>query len=113
MSYAKCTPWGTIRTGPQFQKLTPGEKAAVIAHETAHIRNHDSLKRIWWLVTLRYFFRPEWVAQKCKDQEFAADQYVKDCGLAPWLAMFLARAKDDSGGPFHPSVMERVRALNG
>lgn len=113
MSYvAKCTPWGTIRTGSHFQRLSALEKEAVIAHERAHIRNHDAIKRLWWLVTLQYFFRFETVAARCRAQEFAADQYVKECGLAPWLVIFLARG-NAAGDDFHPSVEERVRALHG
>ncbi|MFP3571145.1 M48 family metalloprotease, partial [Paraburkholderia sp. SIMBA_030] len=74
-----------------FRSLTATEKAAVMAHETGHIRNYDTLRRLWWFLTLRVFWDFEWVCARCREQELAADAYVKEQGLAHGMRSFLCR----------------------
>ncbi|HHX4053958.1 MAG: M48 family metalloprotease [Burkholderia contaminans] len=109
---ARCTPWGTIQTGIFFRSLTAIEKDAVIAHERAHLIRRDPLRRLWWLLTLQLIFRPEWVFARVREQELAADQYVKEQGLAAGLRMFLRR-HPHPGSALHPSSQERLEALHG
>jgi hypothetical protein len=109
---ARCTPWGTIQTGDYFCRLSPMEKQAVLAHERAHLIHHDALIRLWWILSLQVVFRPNWVFEQCRVQEFRADAYVKSQGLARGLRSFLTRFPH-AGGPLHPSTFDRVGALDG
>lgn len=109
---ARCTPWGTVQTGDYFLRLTDSEKSAVLAHERAHVRNRDALKRLWWVVSLRVVFDPQWVFARCREQEFAADRYVKQRGMAAGMRSFLRRFPQPASA-LHPSSKERLEALNG
>jgi hypothetical protein len=109
---ARCTPWGTVQTGDYFRQLTQVEKAAVLAHETAHLLNHDALRRLWWVLSLQVLFRPQWVFARCREQEFAADRYVRQMGLARGMRSFLCRYPQPASA-LHPSTKERLEALNG
>lgn len=108
---ARCTPWGTVQTGDYFRRLTQLEKAAVLAHETAHILNRDGLRRLWWLISLRLLRDPEWVYARCREQEFIADQYVKEQGLARGMRSFLCRYPHPASD-LHPGSKERLEALH-
>ena len=108
---ARSTPWGAIQTGDYFWYLTDIEKTAVLMHEWAHIRNRDALKRLRWIVTLRIFTNPQWVFERCREQEFAADFYVRECGLAHALRSFLIRFPQHAS-ELHPSSKQRLEALN-
>lgn len=108
---ARCTPWGTIQTGDYFQRLTAAEKSAVLLHEKAHIRSHDALRRLWWVLSLQIIFRTQWVFEQCRQQEFAADRYVKEHGEARALRSFLTRFPH-AAGPLYPSTFDRVEALD-
>jgi Zn-dependent protease with chaperone function len=107
---AYATPWGTIRTGSLFEKLTPREQLAVLAHERGHIVHRHAWKRIWWMVTLQVFIREDAYWAMCRAQEFEADQHAVKGGHTTGLAMVLARcpiAQTDS----HPSKQERLARL--
>lgn len=109
---ARCTPWGTIQTGDYFRRLTPIEKAAVVMHEFAHIQRRDQLKRLWWVVSLQIVFRTQWVFERARDQEIAADLYVLQMGLGEGMRMFLRRHPHPASA-LHPSSKERLEALHG
>jgi heat shock protein HtpX len=60
-----------------MQSLTPEELAGVIAHELAHVKNHDTLMAI------------------SRTREYAADEMgARICGQPMWLASALARIDD-------------------
>ncbi|MHB9838506.1 M48 family metalloprotease [Paraburkholderia terrae] len=108
---ARCTPWGTIQTGAYFRHLTPDEKSAVLLHERAHIAHRDVLRRVWWIVSLKILRDPQWVYERCRDQEFAADRYVKMAGYANGMCSFLRRHPQPAS-LLHPSSKQRLEALN-
>jgi Zn-dependent protease with chaperone function len=108
--YAYSTPWGTIRTGALFEKLTPREQAAVQAHERGHIVHKHVLKRMLWLFSGYAVFHQEKYYAMCRAQEFEADSYAVKTGHAAGLAMVLTRiagAKTNT----HPSKQERLARL--
>lgn len=109
---ARCTPWGTIQTGEFFARLTDAEKSAVLMHEQAHIRSHDPLRRLWWVLSLQILFRPGWVFEQCRKQEFAADAYAVARGHGAGLKMFLRRFPQTSS-PIYPNARQRLEALDG
>jgi hypothetical protein len=109
---ARCTPWGTIQTGEYFRTLTPIEKDAVLMHEKAHIVKRDVWIRLWWVMSLRVLREPQWVYARCREQEFAADRYVKEQGLAAGMRSFLTRFPQPAS-LLHPSSKQRLEALNG
>ena len=108
---ARCTPWGTIQTGEYFRHLTHDEKSAVLMHERAHIVHRDVFRRLWWIFTLKIVRDPRWVYERCREQEFAADQYVKDVGMADGMRSFLRRHPQPAS-LLHPSSKQRLEALN-
>lgn len=109
---ARCTPWGTIQTGDYFCLLNEYEKAAVMLHEKAHLRNRDALRRLWWIVSLRIVWDREWVFDRCVEQELAADRYVRERGFGPGMISFLHRFPSGSSA-LHPSSRQRLEALHG
>lgn len=108
---SRCTPWGTIQTGSLFRLLTDDEKRAVLLHEEGHIKSHDALKRLWWALSLQIFFRQRWVFAQCRQQEFAADAYVKARGAGAAMRSYLRRFPH-AGSALYPSSYKRAEALN-
>ncbi|MFB9123298.1 hypothetical protein E2553_00220 [Paraburkholderia dipogonis] len=109
---ARCTPWGTIQTGAFFTRLTDEEKSAVLAHEQGHLRNGDPLRRLWWVLSLQILFRPTWVFEQCRRQEFAADAHAVALGHGVGLRRFLLRFPQTSS-PIYPNARQRLEALDG
>jgi Zn-dependent protease with chaperone function len=108
--YAYTTPWGTIRTGSLFEKLTPREQLAVKAHERGHIVHKHAWKRMLWVFSFYALFHREKYFAMCRAQEFEADRYAVKTGHAAGLAMALGRiasVKTDT----HPSRKERLARL--
>jgi hypothetical protein len=109
---ARCTPWGTIQTGDYFRNLTAAEKSAVLMHELGHTMRSDPLRRLWWVISLQVLFRPQWVFARAREQEFAADRYAKEMGLAEGMRAFLRRYPHPAS-LLHPSSADRLEALDG
>ncbi|MBN3809424.1 M48 family metalloprotease [Paraburkholderia sp. Ac-20347] len=110
---ARCTPWGTIRTGPGFRFLSPQEKAAVLAHERGHIAKRHALKRLSWVITLRALRDLDGFLQMCKAQEYEADQHAVSEGHLVGMQVFLAKRIGLPAGPGYPSARDRLEALHG
>ncbi|AXF07307.1 hypothetical protein CUJ91_04755 [Paraburkholderia graminis] len=108
---ARCTPWGTIQTGDFFARLSDAEKSAVLMHERGHLANRDALRRLWWVLSLQIVFRSQWVFERCREQEFAADDYARARGHGAGLRSFLRRFPQTSG-PLYPSTRQRLEALD-
>lgn len=109
---ARSTPWGTIQTGEFFALLDDEQKAAVLEHERAHIRSHDALKRLWWVLSLQIVFRTKWVFARCREQELAADAYACARGHEEGMRSYLRRFPH-AASALYPSSRKRVEALNG
>lgn len=98
-----------IVTGRFFERLYFFEKAAIIAHERAHIAERHQLHRLWWIVTFQW----RCMETRCKDQEFAADRIAALGGHSFGLISFLNRVKPPASLPWHPSHEERISAIEG
>jgi len=108
--YAYTTPWGTIRTGSLFKKLTPREQLAVWAHERGHIVHKHAWKRMLWVFTGYALFHREKYFAMCRAQEFEADSYAVKTGHLVGMILALSRiasVKTDT----HPSREERLARL--
>lgn len=107
--YAHATPWGTIRTGSLFTRLSPDEQAAVLAHERGHIAHGHALTRLRWVLTFKAFRHPERYFAMCAKQELEADRWALLEGHGQALARLIARFKD--GGRGYPTKRERLARL--
>jgi Peptidase family M48 len=107
--YARATPWGTVQTGRLFEKLSPEEKEAVLAHERGHVAYGHALTRLKWILTFKAFRHPERYFAMCAKQELEADRWALLEGHGLALARLIARFKD--GGLGYPTKRERLARL--
>jgi hypothetical protein len=109
---ANSTPWGTIRLGDDFYRLSDLEQRAVIAHEEGHIHHRHALKRIKWILTFRAFRRPDEYFAMCEAQELEADRYAVARGHAAGLISFLFRANLHVKSDGYPTHKQRIEAIH-
>lgn len=102
-------PWKEIVVGPAFMQFGSREKTALLLHEAAHCKMRHVEKRLlrFWMV-----FWPPALFRYCREQEYAADRFVRELGFGPDLARVFARIQGGSG-PLHPPHDERIHRLNG
>lgn len=98
-------PFKRIVVRPDFHRFPPREQQAILMHEAAHCLAFHSEKRL-----LRLVLWPFGIAAYCREQEFIADRFVKECGFGADLARAFSRLSGDAG-PFHPSTAERIERL--
>lgn len=106
---ARSTPWGTIQFGADFDRLSPIEQAAVVAHERGHIAHRHARARARWVLTLRALRDWEGFKAMCLEQEFEADRYAVARGHRVGLAVLLQSR--EMGGDLHPRSAQRLKAL--
>lgn len=95
-----------VVTGTYFERLSPEEKAAVIAHEKGHVFHCHASRRIWWLISCQWSD----LGFRCREQEFQSDIYAAELGHYAGLMTFLARIRVNSS-PLHPSSDDRMANL--
>lgn len=107
-----------IETGVYFDHLDNAQKKAILAHEEGHIVHHHFWQRLWWLFTCDLFDLPtsrEKLMQKCREQEFEADDYADAKGYGIPLLTFLVNCRHDDeiedGFNFHPTPQARINRL--
>jgi Zn-dependent protease with chaperone function len=110
---ARSTPWGSIQFGEAFDKLTPLEQAAVIAHERGHIVHRHAIKRLLWVLTLRAVFQTEKFFEMCEKQEMEADRYAVSRGHRAGLISFLFRSNLHVKSAGYPTHKQRIEAIHG
>lgn len=108
---ARSTLWGTVQTGKEFCRLSPLEQMAIYAHEDGHIFYRHAWARLWWLLTLRAFFRQDEFFSLCETQEIEADQYAARRGHGPGLISFLLRLQPDVKSDGYPTARQRLEAI--
>jgi Zn-dependent protease with chaperone function len=98
-------PWKEIVVGPAFLRFGPRERQALLLHEVAHCKLFHVEKRILLLIVF-----PFCIFAYCRDNEFVADKFVKECGYGGDLARaFLKMA--DRKSVLHPPLMDRILRL--
>ena len=110
---ARSTPWGSIQFGEAFDRLTPHEQAAVLAHERGHIAHRHALKRLMWVLTLRAVFQPSNFFEMCEKQELEADRYAVVRGHRAGLISFLFRSNLHVKSAGYPTHQQRIEAIHG
>ena len=103
-----CAVFGVILIGRWWDRLSKQEQAAVLQHEIAHIRCGHVWERLWWL------FSGQWrgMANRCREQEFQADQLVALHGHGRGMIRALSRNKNAPQSTFSPSHADRIDRLN-
>lgn len=105
LTAALSLPWASvIFAGPGYDRLTEGQKSAVVLHEMYHCMSHHTE---WRIVAFLFPFIIPWL---CRRQEFAADRYAALCGHAQDLIEVLANPLRP-GSVTHPSHAERIERL--
>lgn len=100
--------WKKIVVGSGFYAFPDRERMAILLHEIGHFRIRTietRLANLWML-----FVFPKRLARLCREQEFSADDYVKERGFARDLAAALTRLPGKNG-LLHPSPDERIARL--
>jgi beta-lactamase regulating signal transducer with metallopeptidase domain len=101
--------WRSIVVSGAFLMLDEDVQSAIILHELAHLKKKHALKRVFWILTGKWFSIPKLLAA-AREQEFEADDYVGTMGYAKALMRFLVTHKSPDGG-FHPKPSERIARL--
>lgn len=96
--------WKEIVVGPDFARFPPGEQMALLLHEAGHCKMFHVERR------LAALFTPWVIPALCREQERAADRFVRSLGHGAALASALARISAPEG-PFHPPASERISRL--
>lgn len=102
-------PWSMIVIGRYFDRLSPLEQAATLAHERGHLAKGHTRARIVWLAKCRWLHSS--FATFTRAQEFEADDYAVARGHAAGLIKLLARAYEVDPSPHYPSPQERIARI--
>lgn len=112
LNMISATAFGMVVTGRLFDDLSDEVKAACVAHEQGHIKNHHALKRFFWLLAGVWIWDMDWLKAKIHEQEFEADAYAASKGHAKGMICFL-NAFNMPETELHPSSQARIERLKG